>query len=56
MPYKIVELNEDELKTYKGKIIQVIDSYQGEIITGRDYLGCSVKKWMWKLVCLVEEE
>ena len=54
MGYKIVELNEDELPKFKGKILQVLESRKSDVITGRDYLGCFIKKYMWVLTCLVE--
>ena len=54
MPYKIVELNEEELPKFKGKILQVINSEKRDVIIGRDYLGCSMTRYMWVLTCLVE--
>lgn len=54
MGYRIVELNEKELPYFKGKILQVLDSRKGSVEIGRDYLGCSITKYMWVLVCLVE--
>ena len=54
--YKIVELNEEKLPDYKGKIIQVLNSKQRDVVIGRDYLGCSITSYMWILTCLVEVE
>lgn len=56
MPYKIVELNEEELPKFKGKIVHVIDSGRQDVIIGRDFLGCFIKRYMWVLTCLVEGE
>lgn len=54
--YKIVELNEKELKLFKGKIISILDSTCREVIVGRDYLGTMITSYMWVLTCLVEVE
>ena len=54
--YKIVKLDERELKHFKGKICQVLDSTYREIIVGRDYLGIETTSYMWVLTCLVEVE
>ena len=53
MKYKIVELNEDNLKKFDGKIIQVISSSRTEVVVGTNYLG-EIKRRMWVLNCLVE--
>ena len=54
MGYKIVELNEEQLPHFKGKILQVLESKRKDVIIGENYLGCYIKKYMWVLVCLVE--
>lgn len=56
MGYRILELNEEELPNFKGKIVQVVDSERREVIIGRDHLGFSTTKYMWVLLCLVEGE
>ena len=56
MKYKIIELNEQEIGEFKGKIIQVLNSKQRDVEVGRNYLGCSITSFMWVLTCLVEVE
>ena len=56
MKYKIIELNEQEIGEFKGKIIQVLNSKQRDVVVGRNYLGCSITSFMWVLTCLVEVE
>lgn len=53
--YKIVELNEEEIKKFKGKIIQVIDSVRKSVKTSFIY-GCGVPltDYVLVLTCLVE--
>ena len=54
MKYKIVELNEDNLEKFDGKIIKVIDSHKKAVKTGTDIFGLALMKDMWILTCLVE--
>lgn len=54
--YKIVEIQENKLQDFKGKIIQVINSCKRDIIVGYNYLGCSITNNLWILTCLVEVE
>lgn len=54
--YKIVKLTEDELESFKGKIITVIDSQEKEKIRG--YVGSigtnPIYEKYFQLTCLVE--
>lgn len=54
MKYKIVELNEVDLKKFDGKIIQVIDSRKEQVEIDRNYFGFPINKYDWVLTCLVE--
>ena len=53
--YKIIELNELNIKQFNGKIIQVIESVRRSVKTGLSY-GCGVPltEYVWVLTCLVE--
>ena len=53
--YKIVELNEREISSFKGKILQVINSTKRDVVTFRTYAGSKITSYMWVLTCLVEE-
>ena len=54
--YKIVELSEREIVSFKGKIVQVIDSAKKDVVVGRDYIGTFITSYMWVLTCFVEVE
>ena len=54
--YKILELNEREIASFKGKIVQVINSNKRDVVVGSDYLGINITSFMWVLTCLVEVE
>ena len=53
--YKVVEIIQDELPEYKGKILQVISGEKREV---NEYCfgGHQVTHSVWMLTCLVEEE
>ena len=53
--YKIVELNEREISSFKGKILQVINSTKRDVVVFRNYAGSKITSYMWVLTCLVEE-
>ncbi len=52
--YKIIELNENKLADFKGKIIQVINSSKQDVTIGINYLNIPITSYMWVLTCLVE--
>lgn len=56
MKYKIIELNEDNLRKFGRKIIQVIDSRKEAVIVDRGPLGPTRDHYEWILTCLVEVE
>jgi len=53
--YKIITINEEELRNYNGKIIQVIESTRDFVCCGYDYLNVPKNKLVWFITCLVEE-
>ena len=55
--YKIIDIREDKLSTFKGKIVSVIKAGKQDVDTGKkDYLGLRPVTLMWVLTCLVEVE